>query len=109
MKKRFTEAQIIGFLKEAQARVELPTLVRRAIDDLCSHLSVLEARIAEYDEELRHLTQGEDRTQTIPGIEPITASAVVASISSGHEFKNGRQFAAWLGLVRFIRTGSCTP
>jgi len=30
---------------------------------------------------------------------PTTASAIVASIGSGHDFKNGRQFAAWLGLV----------
>src|SRR5205823_3399644 len=65
-------------------------------------LSVLEARMADYDQELRHLAQSEDRSrrlQTIPGVGPTTASAVVASIGSGHEFKNGRHFAAWLGLV----------
>jgi transposase len=36
---------------------------------------------------------------TLPGIGPLTASAITASVASGHEFSNGRQFAAWLGLV----------
>jgi transposase len=35
----------------------------------------------------------------IPGIGPLTATAVVASIGSGAEFRKGRSFAAWLGLV----------
>lgn len=33
------------------------------------------------------------------GIGPATATAIVASIGKGHDFKNGRQFSAWLGLV----------
>jgi transposase len=35
----------------------------------------------------------------IPGIGPTTASALVASVGNGHDFKNGRQLSAWLGLV----------
>ena len=35
----------------------------------------------------------------LPGIGPITASALVASIGNAKNFKNGRQLAAWLGLV----------
>ena len=35
----------------------------------------------------------------IPGIGPITASALVASIGNARSFENGRQLAAWLGLV----------
>ena len=34
-----------------------------------------------------------------PGIGPTTASALVASLGGGHDFKNGRQLAAWAGLV----------
>lgn len=33
------------------------------------------------------------------GVGPTTATAIVASIGNGHDFKNGRQFSAWLGLV----------
>ena len=35
----------------------------------------------------------------MPGIGPITASALLAAIGNGHDFKCGRQLAAWLGLV----------
>ncbi|KTB49385.1 rmpB [Klebsiella quasipneumoniae] len=38
-------------------------------------------------------------TNTVKGIGPKTATAVVAAIGKGTEFKNGRHFAAWLGLV----------
>jgi transposase len=34
-----------------------------------------------------------------PGIGPVTASALLASIGNGHDFKNGRQVAAWIGLA----------
>ena len=38
------------------------------------------------------------RLMTIPGIGPLTATALVAAVSDASAFKNGRQFAAWLGL-----------
>lgn len=39
------------------------------------------------------------RLQAIPGIGPLTASGLVASVADARAFHNGRQFAAWLGLV----------
>ena len=39
------------------------------------------------------------RLQSVPGLEPITASATVATVGDPKQFKSGRQFAAWLGLV----------
>ena len=36
---------------------------------------------------------------TVPGIGPITATALLASVGDPKQFKNGRQFAAWLGLT----------
>ncbi len=36
---------------------------------------------------------------TLPGIGPNTASAMLARIGGGHDFKNGRQVAAWIGLT----------
>lgn len=35
----------------------------------------------------------------LDGIGPVTATALAASVGNGHDFKNGRQLAAWLGLV----------
>ena len=43
--------------------------------------------------------EGSSRLAQIPGIGPITASALVASIGDAKSFENGRQLAAWLGLV----------
>ena len=37
--------------------------------------------------------------RTIPGVGPVTASAIVATVGEAKQFKNGRQFAAWLGLT----------
>ena len=39
------------------------------------------------------------RLMDLPGIGPNTASALLASIGGGHDFKNGRQVAAWIGLT----------
>ena len=81
---------------------ELPILVREAIADLRAHLSYLDQRIAQYERQLIELARQREaavRVQRLPGVGPLTASAITASISDGHEFANGRQFAAWLGLV----------
>jgi len=37
--------------------------------------------------------------RTTPGVGAVTASAIIASIGDGHQFSNGREFAAWLGLT----------
>src|SRR3546814_8878451 len=39
------------------------------------------------------------RLEQIPGIVPITATAMVASVGDARSFKSGRELAAWLGLV----------
>ena len=36
---------------------------------------------------------------TIPGIGPVGATALAASVTDPHQFRSGRQFAAWLGLT----------
>jgi transposase len=62
----------------------------------------LAKRLAYDDEQLVAMAQAHpesQRLQTIPGIGPISATAILAAISDATQFKNGRQFAAWLGLV----------
>ena len=47
---------------------------------------------------------------TVPGIGPIIASAMVATIGDGSVFHRGRDFGAWLGLVpRQTSTGDSSP
>ena len=80
----------------------LPGWARRCADDLLAHANLLDTRINEYDEAIRQLAREDARARALmalPGIGPTTASALVASLGVGHDFKNGRQVAAWLGLV----------
>lgn len=86
----------------AAALEELPGWANRAIGDLLSHLHALDLRISEYDAHVKLNAQADERARRLmstPGIGPTTASALVASIGNAHDFKNGRQLAAWLGLV----------
>jgi transposase len=86
----------------AAALEKLPALAARAVTDLLAHVRVLDERVQEYERELKaHARQDERarRLQQLSGVGPIGASAIVASVADGHEFKNGRQFAAWLGLT----------
>lgn len=47
----------------------------------------------------------------MPGIGPLIATALVASVDDAKNFDNGRQFAAWLGVVprQHSRGGKPTP
>ena len=75
-------------------------------------MRALDERINAYERELEHLARASEaatRLMTIAGVGPMTALATVASVGPAHEFANGRQFAAWLGLVpRQWSTGAKT-
>jgi transposase len=80
----------------------LPSLARRALTDLGEHIGELDQKILAYDRELEALARHSEpaqRLQAIPGIGPITATALLASVADAKLFNNGRAFAAWLGLV----------
>jgi transposase len=86
----------------AQAAEVLPDLARRAIDDLLAQLHLLDERIDAYDSEIHaqaKLSEPARRLMQIRGIGATTALAIVATVGDAREFKNGRQFAAWIGLV----------
>ena len=86
----------------AQAAEQLPELARGAIGDLLEQLRVLDERIAKYDQQIEaqaRLSEPARRLMQIRGIGPTTALAIVATVGDAREFKNGRQFAAWIGLV----------
>lgn len=80
----------------------LPKLAQKALSILVRRLLELEAERQTLDQMLHdwHLdNQASRRLATIPGIGVITATALVASVSDPGQFRSGRQFAAWLGLV----------
>ncbi|MES2366626.1 MAG: IS110 family transposase [Pseudomonadota bacterium] len=81
---------------------DLPGYAKRCIDDLLLHADQLDARIADYDRAIASAAREDERSKRLmqrPGIGPITASALLASLGNGHDFKNGRQVAAWIGLT----------
>lgn len=81
---------------------DLPGWANLAVGDCLSELHRLDQRIVEYDRHLAHTARADARAQRLMrlnGIAETTATALVASVGNAHEFKCGRQFAAWLGLV----------
>ena len=72
----------------------------------------MQADIAALDETMEQICASDaacQRLREIPGVGPLVATAVVAAIGNGAAFGNGREFAAWLGLVpRQYSTGGRT-
>lgn len=80
----------------------LGDMILELVCDVREELSELDQRIAAYNKRIRGLFRSNEMCQRIgeiEGIGPITATALVAAVGNWTCFKNGRQFAAWLGLV----------
>src|SRR5512134_3500171 len=81
---------------------ELPGIVRDLLQRLSEHLQVLDRQARDLEQQIQRWHQAQAasrRLAKIPGIGPLTASALVASIGDARSFQNGRQLAAWLGLT----------
>jgi transposase len=80
----------------------LPPLARMAFHRLIGRLESIGDEIRKVEREIvawcRH-NDASRRLMTIPGIGPITASAIAAAVPDASLFRSGRQFAAWLGLT----------
>lgn len=89
--------------REAMHQLEdLPGWANTVIGDLLSEVSRLDERIAQYDRHIEAIAKESAparQLMQLPGVGPTTATALVAMIGRGHEFKCGRQLSAWLGLV----------
>ncbi len=82
--------------------VVVPDCVRRALAPLVRQIDAVDAEIAAIDAEIKALVKADEtarRLTTIPGVGPITASAIVATVRDVGAFANGREFAAFLGLT----------
>jgi transposase len=88
--------------KRHEEQAKLTTLSAEVFWHLDDAFRALEKRLAYDDEKLAARGQAHpecQRLQTIPGIGPVTATALIAALGDVTPFKNGRQLAAWLGLV----------
>jgi transposase len=114
--------QILGLLAEygiilplhlSQIRRNLPALfseehpllsgfARELLTELYQELCALDQRIQALEGKIQASFEGNvlcQRIAEVEGVGPVIATAVVAAIADGRTFRNGRQFAAWLGLV----------
>jgi len=81
---------------------DLPGVFRQLLQRLGDHLRELHRQVGELELQIQlwhRQHEASCRLAQIPGIGPLTASALVASIGSGTQFNSGRELAAWLGLV----------
>ena len=80
----------------------LPPLARLAFHQLVDRLDAIGVEIRKAEREIVAWCRHDDasrRLATIPGIGPITATAISAAVPDASVFRSGRQFAAWLGLT----------
>lgn len=80
----------------------LTPLSRELFSDLYRQLLDLDVLVRDYDRRIKRVFNQSpacQRLATVPGVGPLTATAMIASVGNAVHFKNGRQLAAWLGLV----------
>jgi len=91
---------LAGLLREGDPSI--PSQVASALQPLVQQLGHLEEEIAHCDAEITRLAKTDPvstKLMSIPGIGPVTASAIAGSIGDPSTFTGPRQFAAFLGLV----------
>jgi transposase len=94
--------RLIRAIPELVEDARVPPIVRRQLHEVRGQLAAIDARIASCDAEVEgHARHDESakRLQAITGIGAVTASALVSTVANARDFRNGRQLAAWLGLV----------
>lgn len=95
-------SQLMRKLPAALEDTELPDGFRNLLQRLYDHLKRLDDQVSELEAEIQRWHQASESSKKlaeIPGIGPITATALVATIGDAGNFKSGRELAAWLGLV----------
>jgi len=85
---------------DADERV--PESARICLRMLADQLDLVNCQALENDRRIlasARATEVGRRLMTVPGVGPVLASAIVASVPDPHAFKSGRNLAAWIGLV----------
>ena len=81
---------------------ELTSSMRGLLCELREEYLQIDGAVKRLDKEISSITATNEvckRALSVPGIGPINAATIYASIGNGQNFKNGRHFAAWCGLV----------
>src|SRR5690606_31850267 len=94
--------RIQGELAKAQESGTLPSVVVVSVQDQLRRVESLQEDIEQLDRRLAAMVKENPHMQAlqaIPGIGPLTATALVSTATDLCSFDSGRQFAAWLGLT----------
>ena len=98
--RRHVDTALPGILEDADSKLSGP--LRVLLTQLKLELDQMAIRIDEADAVLNktaHENEACRRLVAIPGIGPVTATALIAAIGNGAAFRKGREFAAWMGVV----------
>ena len=93
--------QLLGVVADASDR-RLPEVARACVAALGAQLQTLKAQILKFDRMImawHRSSEASRRLDDIPGVGPVLATALVASIADPKVFRSGRDFSAWIGLV----------
>lgn len=85
-----------------ESALDVSKMCRETIADLLCELTDIEERISVQEKRMKEIADKHpvcNQLMKISGIGKITATALVAAVTDPNEFKNGRHFSAWLGLV----------
>ena len=77
-------------------------LLREAVLEMAARLRSFEEQLKRYDQQITQLARNDPRAHrlmTVPGVGPVIATALLATIGDACQFKSGRELSAWLGLV----------
>ena len=94
--------QMARKIVDGEAELDLPDEAQNVIVVLAEQMLQLHAQLRKLDLRLAALQRSDERARrlaTIPGIGPVGATALSASVGDPAQFKSGRQFAAFLGLT----------
>jgi transposase len=97
-----SSAVLIRHLPQLAQDDRLPARFRPILANALNHLRHIDQCIADCDAEIHNHVRHSDeaqRIQALAGVGPLTASALIATVSNPRDFRNGRQMAAWTGLV----------
>ena len=93
--------QLLGIVADAHDK-RLPEIARACVAALGAQLRMLKAQILQFDRMIiawHRSSEASKRLDEIPGVGPVLATALIASVADPKAFRSGRDFSAWIGLV----------
>src|SRR5439155_9569486 len=93
--------QLLGVVADSNDK-RLPEVARACVAALGAQLRMLKTQILEFDRRImawHRSSEASKRLDQVPGVGPLLATALVASVAEPKAFRSGRDFSAWIGLV----------